>query len=181
MATLQYRLLNVDDAAVYRAHRLRGFREHPEAFTSDFEEESTKPLADTIRRLQSDACWFWGAFEGDALVGVVGLDREQRAKNRHKGVIIGMYVLPTHQGLGIARALLERAMAQAQDVGLTLMVLTVTEGNDGAERLYRHAGFVRFGVEPQAIQVAGRFYAKVHMACTDLQGRRERNDPPGRA
>ena len=39
------RLLVPDDAAVYRALRLRALREHPEAFTSSFEEETVRPLS----------------------------------------------------------------------------------------------------------------------------------------
>ena len=43
--TTQIRELTPDDAVSYCTLRLRMLREHPEAFTSSFEEESQKPLA----------------------------------------------------------------------------------------------------------------------------------------
>ena len=53
------------DAGDYRALRLRGFREHPEAFTSSYEEESLRPLDDAVQRLGAAAtASFWGAFCG---------------------------------------------------------------------------------------------------------------------
>ena len=39
------RRLMPDDAGEYRTLRLRALREHPDAFTSSFEEEQIRPLA----------------------------------------------------------------------------------------------------------------------------------------
>ena len=52
---------------------------------------------------------------------------------------------------------------QARSIGLSDLVLTVTEGNSSALRLYREAGFAAFGTEPRAIVVQGIPHAKVHM------------------
>jgi hypothetical protein len=41
----------ISDAAVYREFRLRGLREHADAFTSSFEEENLRALAETEKRL----------------------------------------------------------------------------------------------------------------------------------
>jgi hypothetical protein len=47
---------------VYRALRLRGLREHPDAFTSSFEEENLRPPADTEKRLAATSdTVMWGA------------------------------------------------------------------------------------------------------------------------
>ena len=40
---VQIRLLTPLDASAYRALRLRGLREHPEAFTSSYEEDAQQP------------------------------------------------------------------------------------------------------------------------------------------
>ena len=55
-------------------------------------------------------------------------------------------------------------------VGTRLVQLTVTDGNHGAEALYRQCGFVPFGLEPLAVAVNGEFVSKLHMWC-DLGAR----------
>lgn len=157
------RLLTAADAPAYRALRLRGLREHPEAFTSSHDEDLQHPPQIAAARLASATHAFWGAFDGDALVGIVGLEREQRAKNCHKATVVGMYVASQAGGRGIGRDLLQALLAQARHDGLESLVLTVTEGNDKARRLYEAAGFRSFGIEPRAIKVDGRAHAKNHM------------------
>jgi ribosomal protein S18 acetylase RimI-like enzyme len=152
------------DAPAYREFRLRGLREHPEAFTSSYEEDVIKPIAATEARLAADGdTAMWGAFVGSALAGGIGLVRETRRKNRHKADIVAMYVLPEYARRGIGRALLDSAIAHARDAGIEQLTLTVTQGNAAARELYLAAGFVAFGVEPRAIKVAGEYFAKEHM------------------
>jgi ribosomal protein S18 acetylase RimI-like enzyme len=161
---MQIRRLTPADARAYRALRLRAFHDHPEAFTSSYEEEMLKPESSSAQRLGSaSSAVFWGAFVDDVLVGMVGLDYEQRLKNRHKAVVIGMYVAPEQARRGIAKTLLDTLLQHARASELALLVLTVTRGNDGAERLYLDAGFVSFGVEPMAIRVNGHFFDKNHL------------------
>jgi len=166
-ASLTYTLrrLAPADAAAYRALRLRGLREHADAFTSSYEEDHAKPLATTEARLAPDSDdMVWGAFSGAALAGVVGLGREARAKNRHKAVVFGMYVAPEHSGNGVGTALLARVIEAARTCpGIEQLVLTVTDGNARARGLYETAGFRSFGVEPRAIRVGDRYYGKQHM------------------
>lgn len=158
------RHLTATDAPAFRALRLRALREHPEAFTSSHEEDEKLPLAATEQRLHSsEERRFWGAFGSAALCGIVGLEREQRAKNRHKATIVGMYVAPECAGRGIGSALVDAVLREARTSRLELLVLTVTQGNHAATRLYEQAGFRSFGVEPDAIRVGGRSFAKKHM------------------
>ena len=158
-----------DDASAYRALRLRGLAEHPDAFTSDAEEESAKPLAWTERRIapKPDAPHdvVLGAFaDGGALVGVVGLDVDPRRKVRHVGHVFGMYVPLEARGAGVGQALLAALIACARGVpGLDRLKLTVTDGNAAARTLYERAGFVAWGTERDAIRVDGVPCAKVHM------------------
>ncbi len=51
----------------------------------------------------------------------------------------------------------------ARDAGIEQLTLTVTQDNAAARALYAAAGFVTFGVEPRAVKVAHRYYAKEHM------------------
>jgi ribosomal protein S18 acetylase RimI-like enzyme len=160
---MQVRRLVAADAGAYRALRLRALREHPEAFTSSYEEDAAQPAAMAAQRLASPDFAAWGAFEADALYGIVGLERERRAKNRHKASVVGMYVAPELARNGVARALVDALLAHARASGIQSLVLTVTEGNASARSLYEQAGFRSIGVEPDAIRVNGRSYAKNHM------------------
>jgi GNAT superfamily N-acetyltransferase len=161
---MQIRRLTPADAPAYRALRLRAFREHPEAFTTSHEEASAQPVEASTKRLAGSDHRFWGAFVDEELCGVVGLERESRARACHKGTVVGMFVAPEHAGRGIGRQLLETLVADARDWGLEQLVLTVTEGNRSAAQLYERSGFRSFGVEPRAIKVAGLAYGKNHMA-----------------
>ncbi len=149
------------DATLYRSLRLRALREHPDAFTSSWEDDREQPVEAAAARLAKHA--FWGAYEAGELYGFVGLERETRAKNSHKASVVGMYVAPEVAGRGAGRALLAALLAHARADGLQSLVLTVTQGNAAATHLYESVGFRSFGIEPDAIRVAGRSYGKNHM------------------
>ena len=161
---MQIRRLEVSDAPVYRELRLRGLREHPDAFTSSFEEENLRSPADTEKRLSptSDTV-MWGAFVEGTLAGVVGMTRETRLKNRHKATLVAMYVAPEYGGRGLGLALVQTVIQAARTAEVELLVLTVTDTNKQAAALYARAGFASFGVEPDAIRVNGVPFGKQHM------------------
>ncbi len=158
------RRLTSADAPAYRALRLRAFHDHPEAFTSSFEDESLKPLAYCEQRLsEASSCIVWGGFVGATLVAMVGLERDARPKVQHKGLIIGLFVAPEVARLGIAKRLLRTLLAQARESGLERLALTVTRGNLAAEKLYLDMGFRCWGVEPGAIQLGAQRFDKNHL------------------
>ena len=55
--------------------------------------------------------------------------------------IITIVVIPAYRRLGIARILMEKAMAEALKMGATQMFLDVEDGNNAALRLYENLGF----------------------------------------
>ena len=126
------------------------------------------PIVTTERRLAADSPdRVFGAFVANELAGIVGLAREPRAKNRHKGSVFGMYVAPEHGRGGIGTALLRRVIETAQLEGIEQLILTVTDSNVPARTLYERSGFRSFGVEPRAIRVnegvVDVYYDKNHM------------------
>ena len=155
------RMLGPADATLVRSLRLRALREHPDAFTSSYEQDRDLPLEATAQRLAAHP--FWGAYHHAELCGFVGLERERRPKGRHKATVMGMYVAPEAGNQGVGRRLLDALIAHARSNGVESLVLTVTDGNERAFRLYESAGFRSFGIEPDAIRIAGRPYAKNHM------------------
>lgn len=64
----------------------------------------------------------------------------------------------------VGKALVTRIieLATATD-GVRQVVLTASEGNVAAERLYRSCGFEQWGREPAAVVVDGLPVAKLHM------------------
>ena len=167
MSDFEVRRLGKADADAYRARMIEGYAAHPEAFTSSAEERALLPLTWWEDRLDeaSDApSVVYGAFDGEDLAGVAGILFETRAKLRHRATIFGMYVPAARRGRGAGEALLRAAIAHARERGGVRSIgLSVTDGNEPAERLYARCGFQRWGIEPEAVAVGGGFVAKVHM------------------
>ena len=159
------RRLTAADAAAFRELRLRALKEHADAFTSSFEEDVSQPVGAVEQRLAGESGnVFWGAYVEGTLRGMVGLAREARAKNRHKGHVVAMYVAPEFGRRGLGKALLQAVIDYARDERqLEQLVLTVTRTNQAASELYRAAGFRTFGVEPRALKVGSDYFDKEHM------------------
>jgi RimJ/RimL family protein N-acetyltransferase len=160
---MEIRRLTPEDASSYRALRIRALWEFPEAFTSSFEEDEQQPIEMWETRLAGENSVFWGAFQAEQLCGMVGMERETRAKNRHKARVVGMYVSAEYFGTGMGKALIDALLGYARESGVEVLVLTVTEGNAVAESFYAGAGFRSFGIEPRAVKIDGRFFSKNHM------------------
>ncbi|MBK6767665.1 MAG: GNAT family N-acetyltransferase [Ardenticatenales bacterium] len=110
-----------------------------------------------------DAAAVIGAFDGDRLVGMLGVIREQEAKARHRAYIWGMYVMPAYRRAGVGAALVAGAVERARGWdGVIQVGLSATEAAEGAERLYRRAGFREWGHEPRALCWEGEFVGERH-------------------
>jgi ribosomal protein S18 acetylase RimI-like enzyme len=144
------RPLRQRDLPLYRPLRLEALLRHPEAFGSSFEEEQGSDLSHLIGDPPNVT---WGGFVDGVMVGTAGLVVSPRLKQRHKGHVVGVYVAPPWRRTGLARALLDHLVADARKSGLILLTLSVTVGNTAARRLYLHAGFNVYGVEPLSLRV----------------------------
>lgn len=162
---MHLRRLTGSDAEVYRRLRLEGLRTAPTAFGSSYEESVERPLTDYARRLEpSERTVVMGAFEGDELVGTVGVFQEAGLKERHKAVLWGVYVTPSARGAGVAKALTRAVIDAARAMeGVRQIKLAVEGTNHAARALYESLGFTEFGREERALCVDGVFYAEVHM------------------
>ena len=164
----EIRELEKKDAAAFRALRLRGLEETPEAFGSSAEEERLQQVPDWESRIENDRVqgnFVLGAFSAAGeLVAVCGFRRETaRAKTRHKGYIWGMYVDPAARGRGIGRSLLEEAIRRVADRQLAEQIgLCVITENTAAKKLYDRLGFTVYGVEPRALKIGARYYDEEH-------------------
>jgi RimJ/RimL family protein N-acetyltransferase len=165
-ARIEVRRLTSDDAVAYREIRLAGLSDCPEAFGSTFGRENAQPLAWFCDRLR--ASQVFGAFRSTALLGVAGLVIRESEKERHKGLLWGMYVRPDIRNAGVGRQLVEAVIDYARD-HVEVIQLSVVSGNERARRLYTGLGFVEYGVEKRSLKQHGRYYDEILMAL-DLVG-----------
>ena len=155
---MNIRRLTPSDAAPFQALRLAALIDKPEAFVTSHVEEKDLPLsAFEARLVERPGHTVFGAFDGDTLVGIAGLTRETLLQTRHKGRIWGMYVAATARGHGVARTLLDAALAHARTTpGMAKVTLSVASANVAAIALYESLGFVVFAREADAIRLDGQ-------------------------
>jgi GNAT superfamily N-acetyltransferase len=140
--------LREDDWAVFRELRLRSLLDSPEAFGSNYGEESSQ----TERAWRDWAAGRWrggtavvfaGRGDDGAAIGTAtGADYENEAGVAH---VYAMWVAPDARGAGVGRALLDAVADWARDRGCDRLVLSVTESNETARRFYEASGFVDTG------------------------------------
>jgi ribosomal protein S18 acetylase RimI-like enzyme len=160
-SSVSVRQLGVTDAPRYRALRLAGLRAFPHAFRSDYEQALTQPPAWAEKRLATPGDIFFGAFNGEELVGAVCLRLQDGKKIRHAAELKALVVDPNAQARGIGSTLVAHLIGHARSLGYVRHItLTVHDGNTRAERLYDAFGFKQFGFEPDAFLYEGKYCAK---------------------
>ena len=82
----------------------------------------------------------------------------------HVRTISGVAVDPARMRMGIGRALIDAAAAEARARGATRLTLRVLGPNEGARRLYESAGFVVEGVQRGEFFLDGAYVDDVLMA-----------------
>lgn len=162
-------MLGARDAAAFQELRLRGLRECPTAFASSYEEEHETPLDVIADRLtpSADRAMF-GAFDESILAGVVGIQREEMLKLKHKAFIWGMYVAPEYRNQSVGGRLVAGALKHAfMSYGVRQVNLGVNAQNVAAIALYERAGFRRFAIEHGFMFVDGTLHDELQMACVN--------------
>jgi RimJ/RimL family protein N-acetyltransferase len=148
------------DASLYRDIRLEGLEQHPEAFSSTFDQESGKPLAWFAERITLGNVL--GACAETGLLGVAGFWPQNGTKS-HKAALWGMYVRPAARGFGIGQGLVEAILDHASGQ-VEQLYLSVVSDNEAAYRLYRRLEFSEYGRELKALKRDGRYFDEILMA-----------------
>jgi len=107
------------------------------------------PLERSVEDVQGSAEEFWGAQEGEELLGVIGLERFNAAEI----LISSLTVAPAHHRRGVGRALVLSALGAR---GSCAVAVSTGAKNEPALHLYKQLGFIvqrrrLVGVEPVEI------------------------------
>lgn len=141
---MDVRRLDPSERDLLRDLRLRALAEAPSAFGSSLAREEAFTAADWDARLgRADAATFVAVDDHGTPVGLCTGVADRDAPGTAE--LVGMWVAPAARRAGVGDALVARVVAWAAGEGAGALRLCVTEGNEGAERLYRRHGFVRTG------------------------------------
>jgi len=115
------------------------------------------------------------AVERGTIVGYIMLIADEPADSDVAAVLSArplleiskMYVLPGHQGTGVAGALMEAAVEHARDIGCAAVWLGVNQLNSRAQRFYGKHGFRQVGTK--TFQVGAQTHHD-YVMCRPLSG-----------
>jgi RimJ/RimL family protein N-acetyltransferase len=162
---MQVRALEADDAPALVVLRREALTTDPLSFGSSVDDDRALSVDNVRESLASPArAAIFGALDGAALVGMVGVMRNTAVKTRHRALVWGMFVTPAARGKGVGAALLRAAVDRARAwPGVVQVHLGVTDAAPRAQRIYRRAGFREWGIESRALRWEGRDVDEHHM------------------
>jgi len=163
---MEIRLFTEQDAQMLWDLRMQALETDPWSFVDSPEELRTISVEEFATRLRAEDAenFIVGAFEGDTAVGMVGCYQEVPLKRRHKAWIWGVFVEPAARGQGIARSLMQAAIARAKAIdGIEMVMLTVAVDQPAPRKLYESLGFRSIGVEPKGIKIGNQAHDEEHM------------------
>lgn len=163
---MEIRTLTERDAQTLWDLRMRALQTEPWSFVDSPEELrgiSPEEFASRLRANSSEN-FVIAAFEQQAAVGMVGFYRELPLKRRHKGWIWGVFVAPETRRRGIARMLMQDAIARATSLhGLEIILLTVSVNQPAPRNLYVSLGFCSIGIEAKGLKIGNEHVDEEHL------------------
>ncbi|MFD2056242.1 GNAT family N-acetyltransferase [Mesorhizobium calcicola] len=102
------------------------------------------------------------------VVGWCDISRHDRLIHGHRGSL-GMAVVPSYRGRGLGLRLINATLAQARKAGFVRVELSVHSDNARAISLYDKVGFVREGVQRDAVCIDGEYLDTIVMAIVERE------------
>jgi ribosomal protein S18 acetylase RimI-like enzyme len=156
------RRVTADDVASLIDIRLEALKNHPVAFSADYEKEIKRPIPEWRKRIGEGAIFI--ARDGDVEAGMAGFIGGWSSKTSQQGNIWGVYVRPAYRGQGLGNRLVRRCLQHAREEGFKMVYIAAASNNTAAIRCYSHCGFSVYGLQPMAICVDGECYDELLMA-----------------
>lgn len=120
-------------------------------------------LRDWLDRILDDACFNVLAWDGDGVIGHATLVPENGPESPYE---LAIFVLQSHQGVGIGTALIKSILGYGGDEGISNVWLTVERWNRPAVGLYKKIGFETTDAESFELEMAIRLEAAVQTEST---------------
>lgn len=162
-----FKLLTSADYDSYFALRLESLQQAPHMYATDANDWQNAPREVIEKHLtlsESGKSPIFSAWDGDSLIGQVGLQPDSRPTVQHKATIWGLYVAPNYRRQGIGTKLLADAIDSAQQKpNLRQLRAVVNTTNQAAVRLFQNAGFTEFGLERRAKFIDGRYHDQIYL------------------
>jgi len=157
---IKIRVLNDNDISAYRYIRLEMLKNHPEAYGDSYNETRKQNDDFFLQRINNGA--IYAAFDKNEIVATTGYFVHDHDNSKHKAMIWGVYVKPEYRGKGLSFDLLQEVVKNLPQ-NISVVKLSVVDGNEPAEQTYERAGFRSWGVEERALCLNGRYYDEKHM------------------
>jgi RimJ/RimL family protein N-acetyltransferase len=159
LARIEIRTAQAADMPAFKVLRLRALREHPVAFSADYDAHANGDARFWGRYFDFDgSSTIYLAWHEGLLLGMTGVRLDYSAKTRHSALIWGVYVQPEWRGRQLGEAIIKACLAWAVNHGATIAKLGVATNNLPAIRCYERCGFEIYGTEPRAILFEGKYY-----------------------
>ncbi|WP_404466417.1 GNAT family N-acetyltransferase [Planococcus rifietoensis] len=161
---MDYRRLTQDDAEQYRELRLTALQTDADAFSTDFNEASQRPVSATAKNLSNPSAITFGAYNEGRILAMMTLLRLSGEKTGHRAEVLAVYAEEEIRGTGVASKLFDHLLSFASEWdGLEQLELAVNSANPRAIRFYERFGFQRIGITPNAQKAEGRYIDELLM------------------
>lgn len=160
------RAITAEELPAWWELRLRGLRDHPDAFGADYAASAERgPGYLEAAARDGGVNRLFGAVTADGRIVSQARVYREGGKRRHIAVIWGVHTDRDWRGKGLSRALIRLTIEHCRSFpGIRQVHISVNAENAPALAVYEEAGFVAWGREPRALQTESGFHDEIHLA-----------------
>lgn len=147
---VEVRRIRSADARAYRAILVEALIVHPDCFSSDYNEELSRPLQEIETTMECSGTF--GAWSGSTLIGIASGIPCSELKRRHCGRIRNLYVREDFRGRGIGGMLLQEVVRHAA-CSVERLEVEIPFPRENVVRLFERQGFRMCGLIPNCLRV----------------------------